>query len=380
MQPGWRGLLRFFPLFLGAAAAFPGPLAADGPERAAPSAGAPLVRTFSPAEAGLGNFETLCLDAHGRLWVGSLTGGGLRVFDGVRWQSVPTDWRSDAVGMLVTAGDGTVWAGCLDEVGCLEGPADFLRSHLQRLPPEQRKFGMLRNGVALPDGALLTSTTHIVQCSRQGLRAWAIPEGVGLIFLSGGVPHFRTRDGDRSLRRLRDGVWERVEAAEIDAPGATGPLLQTEATRAWLAQQRIMNRNRLPDGRVLIGTRGAGAVIVGTDGRIEEHLTAAEGLPADLWYGVVLDRQGGVWVAHHSSLSRVDLRRDSAGWSPTSSGPGGTCLCSARRARSGSMKPGGSGRCQDSRIPPTMRSNAARNGCWAVCRRERCTAASSARC
>lgn len=287
--------------------------ASEGIERAAPAAGAPLVRTFAPADAGLGNFETLCLDARGRLWVGSLTGGGLKMFDGVRWQGVPTDWRSNAIGMLVTAGDGTVWAGCLDEVGCLEGPADFLRSKLSQLPPELRKFGMLRNGVALSDGALLTSTTHIIHCTRQGLRAWAIPEGVGLIFLSGGVPHFRVRDGDRSYRRLRDGQWERVETAEIDAPGTQAPMRQTEATRAWLGAQRIMNRNRLPDGRILIGTRSAGAVIVGADGRIEEHLTTVQGLPAEICYGVVIDRLGGVWISHHSSLSRLDLRVRSHG-------------------------------------------------------------------
>lgn len=281
---------------------------------AVPSRGSLLARRFESGEVGLANFSVLCLDAGGRLVAGSDAGGGLKSFDGVRWSTIASG-DLEVISALVTGGDGLVWAGGHGQVACF-GPAapevelvsQQLYASLGRASDGSLNSGFFKLAIALPDGAVLASATHVVIGSRRKVRGWAIPGDIRRLSLHGGTPQALTRDG--KWHRFDGTHWTVLPegaGAEPDAPGRTTPLTLAPAAKAWLAQQRSGTRLRLPDGRVAVATRDAGVIFVREDGEIDEHFTSAHGLASELCYELALDRQGGLWISHYSSLTRLDL-------------------------------------------------------------------------
>ena len=285
---------------------------------------------------------------------------GVFEFDGVRWRMIRLPHGRGARNVLVAA-DGRVWATGPGTVVVLE-PADpaageragelVARDVSSRLPPavlatvpaapvaaKKRDADAVQPSalesltdanptlLATPEGVYLRLHRFLVRFGSQGQAdAWATPETSGRLWWSGGSVHVSVPG--RGIHRLDDGrlqptaitgdarVWDTVKRSDgswvwlttsgprrVEGDAAT-PLISA-AARALLSSEQILDALALPDGTFAYATSGQGLVVLDRDGGLVEVLDAERGLPGDRINGLALDREGGLWLAMHNALARV---------------------------------------------------------------------------
>jgi len=323
---------------LAAALAFalvPGPAAAAPPAPGHPrERGFPLIQGYLPSVEGAEsqNFD-IASDPRGFLYVANL--GGLLIYDGARWQLVPIGERKSAFSVACDAA-GRVAVGGVDDLGYLAAdaggtPRFVSLAHL--LPPAERQLGQVLQIAPAGGGFVYNVAGRILLWDGKGLstlaayppvrpysRVFAVARSTyvwsqvaGLARLAGrrleplpGGERFRGRrvdalmpDGDGLLVSVRGEGLFRLAAGQA-APFAP------EASR-WTAANRLLSGMRLADGRWALASVLGGLLLLPPDGGIEQVIDTAVGLPDDMVNGVVVDREGALWLALNKGLAKVEV-------------------------------------------------------------------------
>ncbi len=273
---------------------------------------------------------------------------GVFEFDGVRWRVIRLPRGRTARSVLV-APDGQVWATGPGTVVMLE-PGDpaageragelVARDVSTRLPPAILATAPAAPASALdtltdanppllatPEGMYLRLRHALVRFGPNGrVDSWATPETTGRPWWSDGAVHVLVQG--RGVHRLEDGrlqpvaitgdarVWDTVRRPDGSwiwltstgprrVQGESATLLVSPAARALLASEQIYDALALPDGGFAYATSGRGLVVLDREGAIVEILDAERGLPGDRVNGLAFDHEGGLWLAMHNALVRV---------------------------------------------------------------------------
>jgi hypothetical protein len=296
--------------------------------------GFPLIQVYEPALplASPQSFD-IARDPRGVLYVANL--GGVLVYDGAWWQSI-------AIGKAVTAfalasdATGRVAVGGSDEIGYLAPDAGGrLRyvSLVSLLPAGQRELGQILDVHPWGQGfAFLTTNRLLVWDGSRIVTAATFPSGrpfaqsfligrtiyvwareTGLMRLAGtrlqpvpGGELFRGRRTDQILPA--DGgllVSVRGEGLFLFRDGKATPFAP-EASK-WALAKRVIEGQRLPDGRWALGTVLGGLLLLRPDGSVDQVIDSTVGLPDDFVTGLATDREGSLWVALNNGLARLQV-------------------------------------------------------------------------
>ena len=310
------------------------------PAPAAPAPGHPRERGFPliqsyvpPVEGAQSQNFAIAYDPRGLLYVANF--GGVLIYDGARWQIVPIGKQKSAFSLACDAA-GRVAVGGIDDLGYLAadaGGAPRFVSLAHLLPPPERQLGQVLQIVPADAGFLFNLADRLLRWDGTGLstlatyppvrpypeiftfagRTYVWSKASGLSRLAGrrlesvpGGERFRggrvdalAPDGDALLVSVRGEGLFRL-AAGLAAPFAP------EASR-WAAANRLLTGIRLADGRWALASVLGGLLLLLPDGRIEQVIDTAAGLPDDMVNGLVVDREGALWLALNKGLAKVEI-------------------------------------------------------------------------
>ncbi|HEX3553698.1 MAG TPA: diguanylate cyclase [Thermoanaerobaculia bacterium] len=311
-------------------------LFAGGGASAAPSSerGFPLIQTYEPAlqEAGTQSFG-ITRDPRGVLYIANIN--GVLVYDGAWWRLIPVGKGKTAFRVASDA-EGRVAVGGNDEIGYLRPAADGTLGYVSLvglLPPEQRRFGQVLRLEPAAHGFVFTTVRSIL--TWDGTRVATVATS------SGERPYpdvFRV-GADDFCWTARDGISRLEETRLVPVPGgdafrgrrvdqilpANGGLLVSvrgeglfllkagtsspfspQGSR-WAAARRVLEGLPLPDGRWALGSVLGGVLLLRPDGEVDQVIDSMVGLPDDFVSGLVLDREGALWISLNNGLARVEV-------------------------------------------------------------------------
>jgi signal transduction histidine kinase/ligand-binding sensor domain-containing protein len=270
-----------------------------------------------------GNIQVLAQNNDGYIWLG--TGYGLLRFDGVRF----TEWKQTADGSLpgrpiqalLASKDGSLWIGGIGLSELRDGvmhryheldgfSIDALAEEVDGsiwigVQPKQGQPALCRvqsrkpkcfPGSPYPQGWI---RSLFVDASG---RSWAGAED-GLWQIGPGQPTFVAKTGSvvSNINQAPDGTLLLASDSELNSIVGPGVVkryalpLQTKPVSAV----RLL---RSADGALWIGTLSEG-ILHEHDGRVDNY-TTQDGLPAPSITAILQDREGNIWVAAGSSISR----------------------------------------------------------------------------
>lgn len=306
--------------------------AADGREF---ERGFPLIDVHEEKDHSAGGqIFSLTQDRGGILYFGGLA--GVASYDGAWWRTVVLP--NESAVFSVASGKGPeIAVGGIDELGWAgtnENGALIYHSLIPQLPPGSRRTGDVRGVCATHDGYVFAAENSLIvwnggaprvladlrqtvdagrRCFRAG-RATYVVIGKGLWRLEGTrlLPAgFDGKTVDLVLplddRRLLVAVRDEGLFAVMDATnGATITPFAPAATE-WLQRKIVVTGCRLLDGRIIIGTRQNGILVLGVDGALEQRLDDKAGLPSEVLTSAMTDREGALWLTYHGPYVRIDL-------------------------------------------------------------------------
>ena len=281
---------------------------------------------------------------------------GALEFDGVRWRLIPLP-RGGPVRSVAVASDGRVWIAGSAQICVLEpGPLGELQPvdmgvRLSENPPpvsdgtiaessreedadaslsDPRLIGIAPDMIPAPDGIYFVLPRRIVRFRNDGgLDVWRKPsETTALGWWSEGALHVVPASG--GIQRLEAGEFKPI--AVRGGPRVLDSAPHPEGGWLWLAVAgpiHVFNGQRkqlaspeaaalfradrprcaliLPGGGSAYGTINHGVVILDAKGQIVQIIDRARGLPANRVNGIAADGEGGLWLAMHSGIVRVQL-------------------------------------------------------------------------
>ncbi len=302
--------------------------AADGREF---ERGFPLIEVHEETEHEAGaQIFSLTQDRAGLLYFGGLA--GVASYDGAWWRSVALP--NESAVFSVASGKGPeIAVGGIDELGWAstdENGALSYHSLMAQLPPDHRRTGDVRDICATSEGFVFVAENALI--------AW-----------SGGAPRVLAdlrettnanrrcfRAGRATFAAVGEGLW-RVEGTQLVTAGFDGKtidlVLPVDDTRLlvavrneglvisdgatitpfapaaseWLQRKIVVTGCRLLDGRIIVGTRQDGILVIGADGALEQRLDHTAGLPNEVLTAALTDREGALWLAYHGPYVRIDL-------------------------------------------------------------------------
>jgi len=299
-----------------------------------PERGFPLIQAYTPSlpEAETQSFG-ITRDPQGTLYIAN--GGGILIHDGAWWRLVEIGAARTAFSVAADTA-GRVAVGGVDEIGYLkadEGGALRYVSLAGLLPPARRKLGQVMRVLPTPEGfAFLTGrwlllwdgetvrTVATYPGDRPYTAIFPVREKVyvwtrdGLARLAGtqilpvpGGELFRGRRIDVILPAEADAllVSVRGEGLFLFRGGRAEPFAP-EASR-WAAENKVLEGERLADGRWILGSVLGGALLLRPDGAVDQVIDTASGLADDFVNGIAVDPEGSLWLALNNGLARVEV-------------------------------------------------------------------------
>lgn len=296
--------------------------------------GFPLIRSYEPdlPEAGIQNFA-IASDPRGVLYLGN--SAGVLTYDGAWWRAIPIGngltafaLGVDAAGRVAVSGDG--------EIGYLAPDVhDNLRyvSLVSQLTPDQRDLGEALQIFPARRGFVFLFTRRLLLWDGQRVSTLARFSGdrpYAHLFEAHGAILVWSRDGLARLDGSRivpvpGGEQFRGRRVDVLLPADDGALLVSvrgeglfrfaggraepfapEASR-WAVEHRLIEGCRLPDGRWALGSISGGVLLLRPDGTTDQVIDTAAGLPDDFVLGLLVDREGALWVALDNGLARVEV-------------------------------------------------------------------------
>jgi diguanylate cyclase (GGDEF)-like protein len=288
------------------------------------------VLTVIPQSQHRGGSQTFdaAQDTRGILYFGNLD--GVMTYDGAWWHTVVLPNHS-AVFAVESDAAGLVAAGGVGELGYLVPAADgtlAYHSLLPTLPENARDVGEVRGICTSGRGFVFAAERQTIEWNGGAPRVIASHtngDGPARCSVIDGVTHLW---GTGGLFRVERGSLVRagLDGARIDATAGIGGRVVAmvrdgglqvlddqgaapfapEATE-WLQQKQVVDAVALRDGRIAIGTREHGVLLLRADGAIDQIIDHTAGLPDDALMCTLADREGALWIAYLGSLVRVDL-------------------------------------------------------------------------
>ncbi len=331
-------------------------LYADQPAPNPRLTGSPLLRTWRAEdyEASPVNWRVAHHPANGFIY--ATNNAGLLEFDGARWRLHPMPRGGAARGLVIDAA-GRVWVGGIGEIARFEPqpggrlfvvdltdqvaagatgadtPADDADDTAAAAsgPAPLRGLGNLNRVAATTAGVFFRLPDTIAHFPAAGGPARLLPAKgrfgqlfpvgddlvienleLGLQRLEGEtlVPLPRAT-ATRAFAARRDAAgtlwvltpqgpqrWARDAAAPDPVPAETAALFQEQEPTCALF---------LADGRFVYGTTRSGVFVFDHAGRFERRIDRTHGLPANRVNGLAEDGEGGLWLAQHTGLVRMQL-------------------------------------------------------------------------
>jgi hypothetical protein len=277
--------------------------------------GTPLVRSWSSEDYG-GTPVCQAVLQHpttGFIYLGS--NGGLLEFDGARWRTVAG--IESQVRTLTLDRRGRIWFVTAERLGCVEPDATGewrVVSAMPRLPPAENSL-RIAVGTLAADGGVYCGTRRTLyflnDSDTSPAQVWPLPAPLLTMWLADGMTHLALQNG--AWLRVRAGKLEAIEARAPEVLAVAGEMLLTAhgpvpAAAGDFADGDTANAAIvLADGRLAFGMERGGLIICDRTGRVIQRIDRALGLLSNRVHGLCEDREGGVWLALHRGLARVQL-------------------------------------------------------------------------
>ena len=294
----------------------------------------PPLRTWGPEAFG-GARQVWDIDQAPDGTIGLANQAGVLLFDGVRWRTLANPGGTPLRSVRYDTAADAWWAGGYDAwYAWGETPTTH------RPPPGPREEWWQTTG--LPGDASLWQTFSRLAIHRADAAPTGVPGGGAILFaarvggrtlvptvargilelrggrlrryrpsaevLGGEAVGIVSLGGDSLLVGLRDG---RLLAGPLDT--LRGPLAAWPTTRSWASAGAQLNELlRLRDGRLAIGTVGAGVYVLSAAGAVQHHVSRADGLPDDTVLALHEDFAGDLWVGLDNGLAHLGLSSGSA--------------------------------------------------------------------
>jgi hypothetical protein len=309
--------------------------AADQPGRPVPPSerGMPIMRVITPREYG-GHFQT---------WDIAETTDGLVLFanmnaviehDGQSFRSIPVKGGSYLRAMAADA-TGTVWVAGENELGRLvPGPTGKLVYESMRalLPADVGNIGPIWRIHRLPDGLYFCGNVALLRWDGTKFDVWRIDSKRTALSHALGDELMVVADFGWKIARP-GGRWEDVQNPPkaisnprfvLPRPGGEWTLgTGTEGLRVfrrtgdvsplptkfddWLARCRPYGAMQLADGRNVIFSIQAGALLTSADWEPEVWFSEQTGLPTQTVIKAFQDRRGVLWLATDRGIVRAEI-------------------------------------------------------------------------
>ncbi|MBK8284839.1 MAG: response regulator [Ahniella sp.] len=272
----------------------------------------------------------VAIDADGTVIVA--TGTGVLRFDGAYWHNLmPTGapaWIYD-----VDVHQRRIVAGTADLFGWYEPDAKGNPS-FRALSREAGldHFGMIGRSKASRDGHFYATRTTVYWQPPEGPLVTFSDRQVGNLLRAADTIFLQEPDGlkrfDVSSRQfVVDPVWSvpsDIQIVQINSTDGRTGLLASFNQGLWRsdgqgvsrwpsamdglsADHRLTAMLTLPDGRIVLGTRAHGLLVLEPDGALERRIDRDDGLPGNRITGLALEADGGLWVSMEGGLARLDL-------------------------------------------------------------------------
>ncbi len=288
--------------------------------------GFPQIQHYSPSlpDAEIQNFG-IARAPDGTLYIAN--GGGILIHDGAWWRMVEIGPARTAFSVATDAA-GRVAVGGNDELGYMK--ADRYVSLAGLLPPGQRKLGQVLRILPTPEGFLFLTIGRLLLWDGKAVRTLATyPDDrpYTAIFPARETIYVWTRDGLSRLdgRPVPGGELFRDRRIDLILPADQDTLLISvrgeglflfrdgqaepfapEASR-WAAENKVLEGERLDDGRWVLGSILGGALLLRPDGAVDRVIDTASGLADDFVSGMAIDLEGSLWLALNNGLARVEV-------------------------------------------------------------------------
>ncbi len=302
------------------------------------SAGLPAIHNFDPRDYGAAAQNwSLAQDRQGVIYVGNLEGVVL-AFDGAHWQRITVPNRA-AVRSLALAADGRIYVGTVGNLGYLQSDASgqlVFVSLLDKVPSADRDFTDVWSIRATTDGVFFTTATRLFRYHDGVITAFKPETSFHLSFMvddalyisetNVGLQHW---DG-RQFTLMPGGEHfanQRIYAVlPWRGPGAQpGDLLIGTRNDGWfighqghfrrwptaadvaIRQGLLYGATWLADGRLAASTLRGGLFVLDAQGHLLRNLTRASGLTTNMLLALMVDHQGGLWIAADNGITRIDI-------------------------------------------------------------------------
>jgi len=269
---------------------------------------------------------------------------GVLEFDGARWRTLPLphEGRGEA---LAIDDKGRIWAAGRDEIALFEPDArGTLRARdlAPLVPAASLPTGTIVQVLATGSGVYLRCPNELIRYRESGstfaVDVWNSPERIAGLFTVGEKVYISV--GTR-LETVEDGTFKPVDAKlspEVPklAYGELRPwsvrtladgsqvMLSTDGPLRWngpgtpirpySAEASAIFKDEsaqagvfLSDGRMAFAMTRTGLLILNAAGQVEQQLDRAHGLPHNRIGALATDVEGGLWVALHYGLARLQL-------------------------------------------------------------------------
>jgi len=305
--------------------------------------GTPFLREWrgEDYEASAVNWD-IATHPGGLVYVGN--NSGVLEFDGARWRTLAMP-RGGRAGTLAIDQRGRLWAGGHDEIALFEPDAQGAlraRDLAPLLPRDNERVGTITRSLVTPEGIYLLSLSRLYRFREDGasfqVDVWKTDARFSALISVQGATYVQTGG---ELLRVEGAVLQPVVAPlPAHTPSLTvnqrrpftarslgpnlhlmltagGPFLwrgpDTELvplapeSAALFAHEGAQAAAFLPDGRMAFAMTRSGLVFLEADGRVRQRLDRAHGLPHNRVQALAPDAQGGLWLALHYGLARVQL-------------------------------------------------------------------------
>ena len=298
-----------------------------------PEEGRPFIRGYQPADVGgTGQIWSILQDRRGVLYAGG--NSGVLEFDGSNWRRIKVG-ASATVRSLTMDASGRIYLGSADTFGYLapdaQGELQFVTLK-NKLPAAEQNFNDVWRAFAIDSGVYFQTEQAIFKWANDALtiikpasrfnrlsmldgRLYLTLPETGLNVLENDT--FKPLPGTEPLALEPYPVILRYDAvAPVDRHADHAGCSSTTARRS-----RRFARNstpcsparsctaapRWPTAPSRSTTTANGLVIVDRQGRAVMHVNRANGLPSDVVYYAMPDKEGAVWLALDSGLARLEV-------------------------------------------------------------------------
>lgn len=304
--------------------------------------GLPFIRNYSPKEYRQHDQNwAIIQDLRGVMYFGNSS--GLLEYDGASWRLIQMP-NASTVRSLARDQTGRIYVGAVGEFGYLApdsiGQMQFV-SLLNLVPSPDRTFVDVWRTHAAPEGVYFQTSTQLFRYSpeRSLIKVWKPGTSFHLSFLVRGRLYIRQREiglqqmvtGDSpagdSLRLVYGGERFTQEGISFMLPHDEKRILLGTRTQGLLLYDGIsyqplnteieafLRGNRLYAGAILqagpawaaLATLDGGMAVIDQQGRLLQLLDKGAGLQDNVVYSLFFDRQGAMWLALNSGISRVEM-------------------------------------------------------------------------